>query len=120
MSQLWSIKSTSRKDQNRINDILRYFILPFRQYRPALDGVQFRWYLQDLGHPWTDWDETLGVYRVDPDIMQRHIFDFRFRPQTGNRLFFENRKFQKSKPEVENMLDEKRIQFCSASHILVF
>ena len=42
------------------------------------DGVHFRWYYQDLGHPLTDWDETLGggVYRVDPEIM-RHIFDFR-------------------------------------------
>ena len=54
-----------------------------------LDGVQFRWYLQDLGHQWTDLDETLGVYRVHPDIMQRHIFDFRFRPQTGSGLFLE-------------------------------
>ena len=52
--------------------------------------------------------------------MQRHIFDFRFRPQTGNRPFFENRKFLSLKPEVENMLNEKRIQFCSVSHILFF
>ena len=50
----------------------------------TLDGVHFRWYLQDLGHPWTDWDETLGVYRVDLGIMQRHIFDFRSEVQTGS------------------------------------
>ena len=40
--------------------------------------------------------------------------------ETGNRLFFENRKFQSSKPEVENMLGEKRIRFCNVSHILLF
>ena len=27
-----------------------------------LDGVHFRWYFQDLGHPRTDWDETVGGY----------------------------------------------------------
>ena len=32
-----------------------------------------------LGHPLTNFDETLGVYRVDPEVVQRHIFDFRFR-----------------------------------------
>ena len=57
------------------------------------------------------WRETLGVYRVDLEIMQRHIFDFRFRPQTdfdlkpistsnGSRLFFGNRKLKTSLPEV--------------------
>ena len=86
----------------------------------GLDGVHFRCVTQDLRHQWIDLDETLGAYRVDPDIMQRHIFDFRFRPQTGNRPFFENRKFLSLKPEVENMLNEKRIQFCSVSHILLF
>ena len=39
--------------------------------------------LQDLGLPLTDFVENLrvyiDVYRVDPEIMQRHIFDFRFR-----------------------------------------
>ena len=29
--------------------------------------------LQDLGLPLTDFVETLWVYRVDPEIMQRHI-----------------------------------------------
>ena len=48
-----------------------------------------------LGHPWADFDETLGIYRVDPKLVQRHIFDFRFHPQTGNELFFH-------KPEVQN------------------
>ena len=44
------------------------------------DGVHFRCATQDLRHQWTDLDETLRVYRVDPDIMQRHIFNIRFRP----------------------------------------
>ena len=43
----------------------------------GLDGVHFKWYFQDLGHPWIDWDETKGVYRV-----YRHIFDFRSEVQT--------------------------------------
>ena len=47
------------------------------------------------GHLWTDFDETSGVYRVDPELVQRHIFDFRFYPQTGSELFFH-------KPEVQN------------------
>ena len=42
-----------------------------------LDGVHFRWYFQDLGHPSTDLHETLWMYRVYPKIMQRHNFDFR-------------------------------------------
>ena len=37
-----------------------------------------------LGHLLTDFDETFGVYRVDPELVQRHIFDFRFRLQTGS------------------------------------
>ena len=48
-----------------------------------------------LGHPWTDFDETLRVYRVDSELVQRHIFDFRFRHQTGSELFFHE-------PEVKN------------------
>ena len=46
-----------------------------------------------LGHPWTDFDETFGVYRVGPELVQRHIFNFRFRLQTGNWPVFR-------KPEV--------------------
>ena len=46
-----------------------------------------------LGHPWTDFDETLGVYRVEPELVQRHIFDFRSRLQTGSGPIFQ-------KPEV--------------------
>ena len=41
-----------------------------------------------LEHQLTDFDETFGVYRVGPELVQRHIFDFRFQSQTGNRLFF--------------------------------
>ena len=43
----------------------------------VLDGVHFRCAKLLLGHPWTDLDETLGMYRVDPETMHRHIFDFR-------------------------------------------
>ena len=40
--------------------------------------------LHDLRHPWTDWDETWRVNRVDLDIMQRHSLDFRSEVQTGS------------------------------------
>ena len=33
-----------------------------------------------LGHPWADFDETFGVNRVDPELVQRQLFDFRFGP----------------------------------------
>ena len=46
-----------------------------------------------LEHLLTDFDETFGVYRVDPELVQRHIFDFRFRLQTGSGPIFQ-------KPEV--------------------
>ena len=42
--------------------------------------------LHDLRHPWTDWDETLGMYRVDLEIMQRHSLDFRSEVQTRSGL----------------------------------
>ena len=48
-----------------------------------------------LGHLLTDFDKIFVVYRVDPELVQRHIFDFRFYPQTGSELFFH-------KPEVQN------------------
>ena len=51
------------------------------------DGVHFRCAKLLLGHPWTDLDETLGMYRVDLEIMQRGIFNFRFRPWTGSGAF---------------------------------
>ena len=44
------------------------------------DGVHFRWHFQDLGHPLTDSDETMEVYRVD-----HHIFHFRSEVDPGNR-----------------------------------
>ena len=40
--------------------------------------------------------------------------------KTGSWLVFGNRKLKISKPEVENMLDEKRMQFCTVSSILLF
>ena len=46
-----------------------------------------------LEHQLTDFDETFGVYRVGPELVQRHIFDFRFRLQTGSWPIFR-------KPEV--------------------
>ena len=46
--------------------------------------------------------------RVDPEIMQRHIFDFRLHPQTESMAVLKNRK---SEPGVENILDEKIIKF---------
>ena len=48
-----------------------------------------------LGHLLTDFDEIFVVYRVDPELVQRHIFEFCFHPQTGSELFFH-------KPEVQN------------------
>ena len=59
--------------------------------------MAFILYLPDslLGHLWTDFDQTFGVYRVDSELVKRHIFDFRFHPQTGSELFFH-------KPEVPN------------------
>ena len=37
----------------------------------------------------------MKVYRVDPELVQRHIFDLRFEPQTGSELFLHE-------PEVQN------------------
>ena len=69
------------------------------------DGVHFWCVTQDLGNQHTDLYETLGVYRVDHEIMHRHISDFRFWPRTGSELFFVNRKFKISKSEVRNFPD---------------
>ena len=41
-----------------------------------------------LRHPWTDLHETLRVNRSHPKLVQRHIFDFRFRPETGKEPIF--------------------------------
>jgi len=40
--------------------------------------------VESSGHPRTQWDETLEVYRVNHEIMQRHISDFRSEVKTGN------------------------------------
>ena len=37
-----------------------------------------------LGPPLTDFIETLRVYGADPELVQRHTFDFRFQPRTGS------------------------------------
>ena len=76
--------------------------------------------MHDLGHPWADRDETLGIHRVHPKIMQRHIFDFRFRPQTGSRTVFQKPEVEMSEPEVENMLYRKRTKLYNVSVILLF
>ena len=65
----------------------------------SLDGVHFRCGKLLLGHPWTDLDKTLGVYRVDPETMHRDIFDFRLRP--------ENRKLEFSRKPDYNPIDSK-------------
>ena len=54
-----------------------------------------------LRHLWTDFDETLGVYRVEPELVQ-------------------NRKFQLLKPEFEKYLIEKLVRFYNKSPIFVF
>ena len=41
-----------------------------------------------LRHRWTDLHETLRVNRSHPKLVQRHIFDFRFRPETGKEPIF--------------------------------
>ena len=63
---------------------------------------------------------TFLVYRVGPELVQRHIFDFRFYPQTGSELFFINRKFKISEPDVKNIPDRKRIKFQVVSKISVW
>ena len=75
---------------------------------------------QLLLDPLTDFDETWRVNTVHPWLLQRQLFDFRFGPQTGSGLFFENRKLKISEPEAENVLDKKTTQFCSRSPILLF
>ena len=50
----------------------------------SLDGGHFRCVTHDLRHQKTDWDETLGVYRVHSETMHGHIFDFRSEVQTGS------------------------------------
>ena len=53
-----------------------------------LDGVHFRCGKLLVGHPWTDLDETFGVYRVGPETMHRHILNFRSRPEIRKLEFF--------------------------------
>ena len=64
------------------------------EYDGRLDGVLLCFPDSLLGHLLTDFDETFWVYRADPEMVQRHIFDFRFYPQTGSELFFINRLFK--------------------------
>ena len=40
-------------------------------------------------NPWADFDETLGVKKVDLELVERQLFDFRFRPKTRRGRFSE-------------------------------
>jgi len=40
-----------------------------------------------LLNPWTDFDKTLDVHRVDSELVHRQLLNSRFRPQTGSRPF---------------------------------
>ena len=51
---------------------------------------------ENLINPWPELNETLGLYRVDSEIMQRHIFDFRLQPQAESVAVFR-------KPEVPDI-----------------
>ena len=75
---------------------------------------------QLLLDPFTDSNETWRVYTVQPWLLQRQLFDFRFRPRTGSGLFFGNRKLKTSQPEVEKYLIGKLMGFCNESPIFVF
>ena len=72
-----------------------------------------------LGYPWTDFDETLGVYRVDPKLVQRQISDFRCRPETGSGPVFR-------KPEVpiietgSRKVSHRKARFYSERLLFVF
>ena len=57
---------------------------------------------------WTDLPETLGIYTTRPGLLHGALFHFRSEPQNRKLAVFENRK---SEPEIENILDEKRIKF---------
>ena len=47
------------------------------------------------GHPThtAHWDETLGMHRVHPESVQRHIFDFRSKPRNQFSQFSQNIKY---------------------------
>ena len=66
-----------------------------------------------------DSDETFEI-TVHLQRLHRHLFDFRFRPQTGSEMFFRNRKLKTSHSEVEKYLIGKLMSFCNESHISFF
>ena len=68
----------------------------------------------------TDSYETWRVYAVHSWLLQRQLFNFRYRPQTGSGLFFGNRKLKTSQPEVETYLIGKLMNFRNESPIFVF
>ena len=49
------------------------------------------------------------LYTVYPWLLQRQLFDFRFRPQTENGLFFLNRNLKTFEPEVGKYLIVLRV-----------
>ena len=58
---------------------------------------------QLLLDPLTDSYETWRVYTIQSLLLQRQLFDFRFRPHTGSGLFFGNRKFKTSQQAVKDL-----------------
>ena len=73
--------------------------------RTSYDDIHFSRVTQDLGYQYTDLDETLRMYTVDPEIIKYHI-------STSVTV----RKFQSSKPEVEKYLIGKLVGFHNQSH----
>lgn len=50
---------------------------------------------------------NMRVHLVDSELVNRQLFDFRYRPQTGSRLFFRNRKLKISDQFMD--IPEKRV-----------
>ena len=77
--------STIRQNKIIAGVLQKYFFWFFEKYM-CWTKMAFILCVPDsfLRHLWTDFDETFGVYRVDPELVQRQIFDFRFRLQTGS------------------------------------
>ena len=69
---------------------------------------------------WTDSHETFGVYIVRPGLLHGVLFDFRSELPNRKLAVFRTPEVENTEPEVENVLDEKRIQSCSVSPILLF
>ena len=60
-----------------------------------------------------------GYIQLNPGYCMGYFWTSGRNLETGSCLFFRNRKLKIPEPEVDNMLDEKRIQFCNVSPILI-